>query len=84
MSKKRTPVRDRSDKIALSSREATKPKTADHSRNIETKKPRNIYQQGNFQIFPQQAKQIRLYAVQNNMKISEVVRRALKEFFKEF
>ena len=37
----------------------------------------------NFQIFPEHTKRIRLYAAQNNLKVSEVVRRALDEFFED-
>jgi hypothetical protein len=73
-------VRDKG--LQLLTKAPTKPKAGEESRNLETKKSREIYQQGNFQIFPEQAKQIRLYAAKNNMKISEVVRLALEGFFK--
>ena len=81
MSKKRVSVRNKG--LQLLTKAPTKPKPDEDSKNLETKKSRKIYQQGNFQLYPEQNKQIRLYAAQNNMKISEVVRLALEEFFKD-
>ena len=79
MSKKRVSVRDKG--LALLTKAPTRPKPGEESKNLETKESRKIYQQGNFQLFPEQMKQLRLYAAQNGMKISEVVRQALVEFF---
>ena len=80
MNKKRVSVGTKG--LQILTKAQTKPKDGDESTNLETKKFRKVYQQGNFQLFPEQTKQIRLYAAQNNMKISEVVRLALEEFFK--
>jgi len=64
----------------------TLPKPGDkdeaESINLERKKSRIIYEQGNFQLLPGQNKKIRVYAAQNKMKVSEVVRQALDEFFR--
>ena len=83
MSKKRVSIRDRMERKGLQmlSKAPTKPDRKEAPREIETKKSRNLYQQANFQLYPEQAKKIRIYAAQNNMKISEVVRQALDEFF---
>lgn len=81
MNKKRVSVRDKG--LELLTKAPTKPGREEHSREIETKKSRTLYQQGNFQLFPEQTKKIRLYAAQNNMKVSEVVRHALDEFFED-
>jgi len=84
MSKKRESVRGKGKGLGLITKAATKPKKEDkESRNLESKKNRNIYEQGNFQLFPEQNRKIRVYAAQNKMKISEVVRRALDEFFEK-
>ena len=79
MSKKRASLRNKG--LQLLTKAPTKPKPDDESKNLETKKSRKIYQQGNFQLFPEHTKKIRLYAAKNSMKISEVVRAALDEFF---
>ena len=66
--------------LGLITKASTKPKK-EESRNLETKKDRKLYDQGNIQLFPEQNRKIRVYAAQNGIKISEVVRRALDEFF---
>ena len=81
MNKKRVSVGAKG--LQLLTKAPTKPKPDEKSKNLETKKSRKIYQQGNFQLFPEHTKRIRLYAAQNNMKISEVVRAALDEFFEK-
>ena len=83
MRKKRESVRGKGKGLGLITKASTKPKKEDDSRNIESKKPRNIYEQGNFQLFPEQNRKIRVYAAQNKLKVSEVVRRALDEFFEK-
>ena len=83
MSKKRESVRGKGHGLGLITKASSKPKTEEDSRNIETKKNRNLYEQGNFQLFPEQNKKIRVYAAQNKMKVSEVVRRALDAFFEK-
>ena len=83
MSKKRESVRGKGQGLGLITKASSKPKKEDDSRNIETKKIRNLYEQGNFQLFPEQNQKIRIYAAQNKMKVSEVVRRALDEFFEK-
>jgi hypothetical protein len=82
MSKKRESVRGKGHGLGLITKASSKPKEED-SRNIETKKNRTLYEQGNFQLFPEQNKKIRVYAAQNKMKVSEVVRRALDAFFEK-
>lgn len=83
MSKKRESVRGKGKGLGLITKAPTKPKKEEESRNIENKKTRNIYEQGNFQLFPEQNRKIRVYAAQNKLKVSEVVRRALDEFFEK-
>ena len=83
MSKKRESLRGKGKGLGIITKAPTKPTTEDDSRNIETKKPRNIYEQGNFQLFPEQNRKIRVYAAQNKLKVSEVVRKALDEFFEK-
>ena len=88
MSKKRDSLRGKGADIApaakgtaLFTKAKTKEKEEDKiSRDIEPKKSRTIYEQANYQLFPEQAKKIRIYAAQNKMKVSEVVRKALQEF----
>jgi len=81
MSKKRVSVRNKG--LQLLTKAPAEPKPDQESKNLETKKSRTLYQQGNFQLFPEQVKKIRLYAAEHNMKLSEVVRRALEHFFEK-
>jgi len=86
MSKKRESLRGRGRGLGLLTKAPTQPKPGEkdepESRNIEIKKPRIVYEQGNFQLLPGQNKKIRVYAAQNKMRVSEVVRLALEEFFR--
>ena len=82
MSKKRVSVRGKGEGLGLITKASARPENYSEHRNIESKKSRKIYEQGNFQLLPEQNRKIRIYAAQKGMKISEVVRRALDEFFK--
>ena len=84
MSKKRESVHGKGKGIAVFTAAPTDEKLEKKtSRDIEPKKSRIIYEQANYQLYPEQAQKIRLYAAQHKMKVSEVVRQALEEFFKK-
>jgi hypothetical protein len=84
MSKKRESVHGKGKGIAVFTAAPTDEKEEKKtSRDIEPKKSRIIYEQANYQLYPEQAQKIREYAVKHKMKVSEVVRQALEEFFKK-